>query len=91
MKNKEEAEGGGEKSTAHADFIDCGSNPVTLILMMLIIIIMIPTTTWTEQSLCLSSKKVVSSSREMIQVFSGNEMTVATPGDIGHYLKMDDY
>ena len=64
--------------------------------MMLMIIIMIPTTTWTEQSLCLSSKEVASSSREMIQVFSGNEITVATPGEtydryISHYLKMDDY
>ena len=32
----------------------------------------------------------------MIQVFSGNEITVATPGEtydtyISHYLKMDDY
>ena len=44
-------------------------------------ITMIPTTTWTEQSFCLSSKDVASSSREMIQVFSGNEITVARPGE----------
>ena len=40
-----------------------------------------PTTKWTEQSFCLSSKEVVLSSREMIHMFSGNEITVARPGD----------
>ena len=42
-------------------------------------IMMIPTTTWTEQSFCRSSKDVASSSREMIHVFSGKEITVARP------------
>ena len=40
---------------------------------------MIPTTTWTEQSFCRSSKDVASSSREMIHIFSGKEITVARP------------
>ena len=47
--------------------------------------IMILTTTCAEQSFCLSSKEVASSSREMIQVFSGSEITVAIPDD-----EMDD-
>ena len=43
-----------------------------------------PTTTWTEQSFCLSSEDSASFSREMIQVFSGKEITVARPGEDYH-------
>ena len=135
MKNKEEAESGGEKGAADADFIDCGSHLMTVMITIIIIITIIimiftiiiiitimitiisiiienadfidggshlitvtimkrvmimmikimtkviPTTTRTEQSLCLSSKELAPSSREMIQVFSGNEITVARPGE----------
>ena len=45
----------------------------------MMMLMMILTTTWKEQSFCLSSK---SSSREMIQVFSGSEITVATPDGV---------
>ena len=51
-------------------------------------IITIPTTTWTEQSFCLSSEDSAFSSREMIQVFSGKEITVARPGK--YYHDVDD-
>ena len=54
---------------------------MTRVMIMTTKMTMIPTTTWTEQSFCLSSKEVASSSSEMIHVFSGNEITVARPGE----------
>ena len=90
MEHKEETKSSRDEGTADADLLDCDSH-----LMMAVKVLksvemtkIILTTTWTKQSFCLSWKEVELSSREMIHMFSGRDITVARPDN--HYDDDDD-